>query len=83
MVMTKVTPEHKDKLGRELAVGDAVCYPSSNTLYIGTIIKLNNKMVKVKTVGSRWGGEYNKYPSDIVKLEGAEVTFYVLQNTKT
>lgn len=79
--MAKI-PEHKDKLGRELAVGDAVCYPSSNMLYIGTVIKLNNKMVKVQKVGSR-GHESNKYPDDIIKLEGADITFYVLQNTKT
>lgn len=79
--MAKI-PEHKDKLGRELAVGDAVCYPSSNMLYIGTVIKLNNKMVKVQKVGSR-GYESNKYPDDIIKLEGADITFYVLQNTKT
>jgi hypothetical protein len=76
------TTEHKDKLGRELAVGDAVCYPSSNMLCIGTVIKLNNKMVKVQNVGS-WRSDHNKYPGDIIKLEGADVTFYVLQNTKT
>lgn len=78
------TPEHKDKLGRDLYVGDAVCYPNHNSLDIGTIIKLNNKMVKVQRVSaSRYTGEYNKYPTDIIKLEGADVTFYVLQNTKT
>ena len=81
MVMAN-PPEHKDKLGRELAVGDAVCYPANNTLYIGTVIKLNNKMVKVQKVGSR-GYDHNKYPADIIKLEGADVTFYVLQNTNT
>ena len=81
MVMANV-PEHKDKLGRELAVGDAVCYPNSNTLYIGTVTKLNNKMVKVNRVGLR-SYEQNKYPQDIVKLEGADVTFYILQNTIT
>lgn len=81
--MAKETPQHKDKLGRELSVGDAVCYPSSNTLYIGTVTKLNNKMVKVQKVGSKYTSESNKYPSDLVKIEGADVTFYVLQNTKT
>ncbi len=78
------TPEHKDKLGRELAVGDAVCYPVSNMLTIGTVTKLNNKMVKVQKVGpNRYNSEHNKYPNDVIKLEGADVTFYILQNTKT
>lgn len=78
--MAKALPQHKDKLGRELAVGDAVCYPSSNTLLIGTVEKLNPKMVGVKKLGGKYSYTSNKYPSDLVKLEGADVTFYVLQN---
>jgi len=78
--MGKVIPEHKDKLGRVLAVGDAVCYPVSNTLYVGTVIKLNSKMVKVQKISkSRYPSELNKYPDDIIKLDSAEVTFYALQ----
>jgi hypothetical protein len=78
--MAKVTPQHRDKLGRELNVGDAVCYPVSNMLYIGTVTKLNNKMIKVQRVSkSKYTAEHNKYPSDIIKLEDSDVTFYVLQ----
>lgn len=73
-------PHHKDKLGRDLAVGDAVCYPVSNTLYVGTVTKLNAKMVKVQKISnSRYPTEHNKYPADIIKLDSAEVTFYALQ----
>ena len=42
--------EHKDKLGRLLKVGDCVAYPSSNSLMIGIVKKLNPKMVGVKPV---------------------------------
>ena len=78
----KEKPVHLDKLGRELKVGDCVAYPSHNTLYIGTIQKLHNKMVGVaKLPAGRWGGESNKYPQDMVLLEGADVTMYVLKNT--
>jgi hypothetical protein len=80
--MTKVIPEHRDKLGRVLAVGDAVCYPSHNSLELGTVKKLNPKMVKVWEAGhsaSRWYTGSNKYPSDLVKVEGAEVTMYLLK----
>ena len=79
----KTEPEHRDLLGRVLAVGDAVCYPVSNSLVIGTVVKLNNKMIKVQKVGSKtlWGSGYNKYPADIIKLDQAEVTFYLLQNS--
>jgi hypothetical protein len=79
--MGKLTHEHKDKLGHELAVGDAVCYPVSNMLYIGTVIKLNAKMIKVQRVSkSKYPVEHNKYPADIIKLNSSDVTFYILQN---
>lgn len=79
--MTKTIPEHKDILGQPLALGDAVVYPSSNTMYVGMITKINPKMIKVKRVGSHsW--EQNKYPSDLVRVHGPEVTMYLLKNKK-
>lgn len=79
--MAKEIPEHKDKLGRPIGLGDAVCYPVSNGLYIGTVIKINQKMIKVQKLGnSRWNNEHNKYPDDIIKLDQSEVTFYALKN---
>jgi hypothetical protein len=61
-------------------VGDAVCYPVSNALYIGTVTKLNAKMIKVQKISkNRYPSELNKYPQDIIKLDSAEVTFYALQ----
>lgn len=81
--MAKAVPEHRDKLGRLLAVGDCVVYPSSNSLIIGTIQKFNPKMIKVATVPAKqWGGTYNKYPTDLVKVDGPEVTMYLIKNAK-
>ena len=78
--MAKEIPEHRDKLGRLLKVGDCVAYPGSNTLMIGTIKKLNPIMVGVARVGeSKWGPK-NKYPSDLVLLDGPEVTMYLLKS---
>jgi len=76
-----VIPEHRDILGQPLEVGDCVVYPSSNSMYIGMIIKLNPKMVKVKRVGSKYrtSGQ-NKYPADLAKVSGAEVTMYLLKH---
>lgn len=78
------TPEHHDKLGRPLAEGDCVAFPSSNSLCIGTVIKLNPKMLKVKQLGSTgyWARGTNKYPEDLVKLEGEEVTVFLLKHVK-
>jgi hypothetical protein len=78
----KVPLEHRDKLGRLLAIGDAVCYPSHNSLELGTVKKLNPKMVKVIEAGrgaSKWYTGSNKYPSDLVKVDGSEVTMYLLK----
>jgi hypothetical protein len=80
-MMVKEEVVHKDKLGRILNVGDTVVYPSSNSLVVGTVKKLNPKMVKVAEVGvvSRWYTGNNKYPSDIVVVDGPEVSMYLLK----
>ena len=76
--MAKV-PEHKDKLGRPLAVGDCVAYPDGNNiLKIGLIEKLNPKMIKVK--GFKKTYTVNKYPHESVKLDGPDITMYILKN---
>ena len=76
--MAKV-PEHKDKLGRSLAVGDCVAYPDgNNTLRIGLIDKLNPKMIRVKEFKKTYTS--NKYPHEAVKLEGPDITMYILKN---
>jgi hypothetical protein len=79
--MSKQEPIHKDKLGRIIKVGDAVCYPLNNGLEVGTVKKLNTKMVRVWKVGQRnkWYNGNNKYPNDIVIVDGPEVTMYILK----
>jgi len=77
----KGTLIHKDKLGKVLILGDTVCFPDRNQLAFGTIKKLNNKMVTVYESG-RNGSWYNgsrKYPHDVIKVEGPEVTMYLLK----
>jgi hypothetical protein len=74
--------EHRDKLGRLLAVGDAVCYPDRNALDLGTVKKLNAKMVTVWEVGQShysWYKGSRKYPHDLIKVDGPEVTMYLLK----
>ena len=75
-----VIPEHRDILGQPLDIGDCVVFPSSNSMYVGMITKLNPKMVKVKRVGTKRTWEQNKYPLDLAKVSGAEVTMYLLKN---
>ena len=76
----KAPLEHRDRLGRLLKLGDCVVYPSHNSLSVGTIKKLNPKMVKVVPVGTKYRSNgSNKYPQDIVVVDGPEVTMYLLK----
>jgi hypothetical protein len=79
---TKVEHKHPDKLGRNLEMGDCVVYPQSNSMIIGTVIKFTPKMITVKTINSGgWRGwETRKYSSDVIKIEGPEVTMYLIKN---
>lgn len=81
MAKEKVIPEHRDKLGRLLKVGDCVAYPGSNSLMIGTVKKINPKMIGVAMLGKRAWGPSNKYPHDCVLLEGPEVVMYLLRES--
>ena len=81
--MLNNNPEHKDKLGQSIDLDDFVAYPSHNSLDIGKVIKLNNKMVKVLRIpaGRNIKGT-NKYPNDMVKVDPKDVTVYLLKNSK-
>lgn len=69
--------EHKDILGNVLAIGDIVAMPYHNSLTIAIIDKLNPKMVGVKRPGQSW--RQNKYPQDLVKVDGPEAMVYLLK----
>jgi hypothetical protein len=86
--MSKAAVEHRDKLGRLLKVGDCVAYPDSNSLQIGMIKRVTDKMAMVAELGidkntsPSW---YNrngrrKYPADLVLLEGPDVIVYMLKH---
>ena len=77
--MPKEIPNHKDKLGRLIMVGDFVVFPDRNSLEVGVVKKLNPKMIGVGRIKSKYS--QNKYPEDIVRLDGPEVSMYLLKNS--
>ena len=79
----KALPEHKDKLGRVINVGDFVAYPTHNSLEFGKVMKLNNKMVGVVPAIAKYKiwKNTNKYPADLVRLEASDMTWYILRNS--
>lgn len=79
--MTKTSEyEHKDILGNFIKVGDIVAYPSHNSMKIGTVMKLNPKMINVTAIGKKYTDR--KYPSELLTIDDPKITLYVLKNSK-
>ena len=74
---------HKDKLGRLIAVDNYVAYPDKNTLAFGKVTKINPKMIGIAKVskGGTWRTSTNKYPNDLVILDDAAMTWWVLKQS--
>lgn len=81
-----MTTQHKDYLGRELAVGDCVVFSSRNLFQLGRIVKFGQKQIRI--VGydyARRNWRTNevkgdlKYPNQCLKVDGEEVTMYLLK----
>jgi len=75
--MAKEAIEHKDILGRLIEVGDVVAMANHNSMAIAIVDKLNPKMIKVKRPNSTWA--QNKYPQDLIKIDGPEAMVYLLK----
>lgn len=79
--MTKTLDiEHQDILGNNIEVGNIVAYPSHNSMKIGTVTKLNPKMINVTAIGRRYTDR--KYPSELLVVDDPKITLYVLKNSK-
>lgn len=79
---SKKTPIiHKDKLGREIKLGNYVAYPDKNTLAFGRVEKINPKMIGITKVskGGTWRTHTNKYPVDSVILDDSAMTWWLLK----
>ena len=79
--MNKPTPEHFDKIGNLIHLDDVVAVADHNSLFVGKVVKLNNKMIKVDLFQvSGWGRkELNKYPSQVVRIPPHDATMYLLK----
>lgn len=79
--MTKTTEyEHKDILGNTIKVGDIVAYPSHNSMKIGTVKKLNPKMINITAIGRKYTDR--KYSSEVLTVDDPKITLYVLKHSK-
>ena len=84
---------HNDKIGNQLEIGDAVAFPHGNSLRIGVIKAMGEKMLRVKDVNStahlarqfrhRNANGNLKYSKDVVLVKGPELTAYLLMKDHT
>ena len=74
--------EHKDCLGREVKVDDHVAFSHHNTLYVGKVIKVTPKQVRVVPImsGYRQSDGYLKYTTQCCLVGGPELTYHILKN---
>lgn len=74
---------HRDKLGFEIKIGDIVTYPKSNSLYIGKVVKLNPKMIRIERVPeTKYKSSCLMYSMDVIILDPTDVLAHVLKGTK-
>ena len=74
--------EHKDILGREVREGDHVAFTHHNTLYVGKVIKVTPKQVRVIPLFSNYRRDEGmlKYTSQCCLVGGPELTFHILKH---
>lgn len=71
--------EHVDILENKVELGAYVVYPSHNNLYIGRVIKIMPKMIRVTRINKR-NNESILYANQSCVIEGPDVMAYVLKN---
>lgn len=76
----KKTFDHTDIFGRKLEIGDVVAAPYWNkNLGIFSVTRMTPKLVHLRKVGAK--STKSSYPVDVVKVDGPEVTMYILKNS--
>lgn len=80
---TKIVPEdHRDLLGRVVCEDDAVAFTHHNTLYVGKVIKITPKQVRVVPLLTKYREDkgYLKYTNQCVLIGGPDLTAHLLKN---
>lgn len=67
-----------DIFGNNIKLDDSVAFGEGNTMHIGTIVKITPKMLRVKTF--RNNRTFLRYQKDVMVLDPAKVTYYLLQH---
>ncbi len=82
MTTKVVSGQHLDLLGREVNEGDAVGFCHHNQMYVGKVIKITPKQVRVVNLVSKYRDDtgYLKYTNQCVLIGGPDLTLHLLKN---
>jgi hypothetical protein len=69
-----------DIFGRQLSHGDTVAYSHFNQLYVGTIVRVTEKMIRVRPISTHSKHDHLKWPKQAVLVDSALVTMYALKS---
>lgn len=74
--------EHLDLLGRVIKIDDHVAFSHHNTLYVGKVIKITPKQVRVVPLFTKYRMDegYLKYTAQCCLVGGPELTYHILKN---
>ena len=74
--------EHRDCLGREVNENDHVAFSHHNTLYVGKVIKVTPKQVRVIPLLTDYRRDegYLKYTAQCCLVGGPELTYHILKH---
>lgn len=74
--------EHKDLLGRQVKIEDYVAFTHHNSLYVGQVIKVTPKQVRVRPLGTNYRQDDGllKYTAQCCLVGGPELTFHILKH---
>jgi hypothetical protein len=73
---------HRDLLGREVKEDDTVAFVHHNAMYVGKVIKVTPKQVRVVPMVTKYRQDtgYLKYTSQCVLVGGPDLTLHLLKN---
>lgn len=74
--------EHRDLLGREVKVDDYVGFCHHNSMYVGQVIKITPKQVRVIPLLTQYRQTdgFLKYTNQCVLVGGPELTYMILKH---
>jgi hypothetical protein len=75
--------QHHDLLGREVRVDDTVAFVHTNSMYVGKVIKVTPKQVRIVPMLTKYREHsgYLKYTSQCVLIGGSDLTMWILKKS--